>query len=235
MLTIRLKVAAGLVLVAALVLTGGTRVERAVAQEETKKDEKPEKDKDKDKDKDKGKPDDKKKDKDKKKVPVIPKRSARQATIVLPVKSQPDADTIAALEKVFGKDLKVSGEKELNVVVVQGPESVARAALQGLRNFTDAATIKRASAWLAESKAAEQDIELIKLKKADPSAVVKVIKKYVSGTLEVTEKSKARAVLIEGDREAVSKAVSLARQLDGGQHLDYGVYQLMHEIGKRKE
>jgi hypothetical protein len=179
----------------------------AVAQDE-KKDDKAEKAKE------------KAKEKDKKARPAAPSR--RTALLVLPVKEQPDAETLASLEKLFGKELKVSAEKDLNVVILQGPDSVARAALVALRKHADAAAIKKS--YSGGHAKAEQEIELVRLRKADVAAVAAAIKKHVARA-EVTEKAKSRALVIEGDREAVSQATSLARQLDG-QQLDYEVYRL---------
>jgi len=199
----------------------------AHAQDEKKDD----KDKAKSDDKDKEKKDKEKKDKEKKdkekKDKAQPKRPVRTAILVLPVKEQPDAEELAALEKVFGKDLKVTPDKDLEVIILQGSDVVARAALVALRKHADSAAIKR-TFTASQHKRAEQEIELLRLRRADPAAVAAAIKKHVGGKVEVTEKPKSRALVIEGDRDAVSQAVSLARQLDG-QQLDNEVLRLLSE------
>src|SRR5262245_3050896 len=180
-------------------------------------------------DKDKGKDKDKKapgKDKDKK-APAQPKRPTRTALLVLPVKEQPDAEALAALEKVFGKDLEVTPDKDLNVVILRGPDKVARAALVALRKHADVAAIKRAFA-ASQPRPTEEEIELVKLRRADAAAVAAAVKKHVGGKVEGTEKAKSRALVFEGEREAVNQAVSLAKQLDG-QQLDYEVQRLLSE------
>src|SRR5262245_55352177 len=86
-----------------VVLVVGTAMRPARAQDE-KKDEK---DKAKPVEKDKAKL--REKDKVKPFEPFgQPRRVNRTTVLVLPVKSQPDAETIMALEKVFGKELEIS-------------------------------------------------------------------------------------------------------------------------------
>jgi len=159
-------------------------------------------------------------------------RKDNRAVIVLPVQTIPDADTISLLGKVFGKDLNVAVEKDLKVVILRGPESQVRAAVTGLRDHVDPAALKRSLHPPSESPA--YVLEAVRLTKAEPGVVAKVVKRFIPEEVEVTEKSKYKTIIFEGERAAVDQAVSLAKQLDE-QNYRPEVYRLLLDGRRPKE
>lgn len=141
-------------------------------------------------------------------------RAGADILCVLPITKAPDADVIAALEKVFGKQLKITVDKDLKVAVLQGPDTAVAGAVQGLRDVIDT-TPPRLPDGEGERGAGGPSIDVVRLHRAKAEVVAKLVKQYVSDKVQITERPTASALIFEGDRALVEQAASLARQIDG--------------------
>lgn len=141
----------------------------------------------------------------------------RDILCVLPLAKVPDAEILAALEKVFGKQLKINVDKNLKVLILQGPEPSVTGAVQGLRDSIDISRSPEKRRDGDQPGAAGRTIEVVRLQKAKAETVAKLVKQYVSDKIEITERPNVSAVIFEGDGPLVFQAASLARQIDGQQ------------------
>ncbi len=142
----------------------------------------------------------------------------RASVCVVPLSKVPDADTVAAMEKVFGKQMKITFDKDLQVAILQGNEALVAAAVQALDDAIDRDAGRRFEGDRGrDGERPARGIDVVRLRKAAPATVVKLIKQYVSDKVEITERPDAKALIVEGDWADVTLAVSLARQLDGQQ------------------
>jgi hypothetical protein len=138
-------------------------------------------------------------------------REGRTLTCAVSLAKMPDTDTLSSLQKVFGPQLKIAVDKDLKVVILQGPERAVAGAVQGLREVIDPVAL----AQREEGPRQGRSIEVVRLRKTKSDMVAKVIKQYVSDKLEITERPAIPALIIEGDGPVVAQATLLARQLDG--------------------
>src|SRR5262245_19476738 len=102
-------------------------------------------------------------------------RGGRDILCVVPITKAPEADALAALEKVFGKQLKVAVDKDLKVVVLQGPEGSVVGAVQALRESIDTTPPPRLRDGEAAERAAGPGIDVVRLRKAKADTVTKLI------------------------------------------------------------
>lgn len=148
------------------------------------------------------------------------------ALCVVPLGKVPEADVLAALEKVFGKQLKITVDKDLKIIVLQGPDAAVAGAVQGLKDCIDTTPPAREVRRDGDSAPNSKAIDVVQLRKAKADTVTRLIKQYVSDKVEITERPNVSALIIEGDRGLVIQAAMLARQIDG---------QILHPSLRRKD
>jgi hypothetical protein len=151
----------------------------------------------------------------------------RDVIVVAPVTKMPEAELLSTLDKVFGKQLKITPDESLKIVVLQGQEVVVEAAVQAMVELIDRGreAAKRADPPRdapREGAPREGDrsppprgIDLVRLRQAKPDAVIKLVKRFLGDKVEITERPAVSALIFEGDATSVEHAASLARQLDG--------------------
>ena len=148
----------------------------------------------------------------------------RETLVVVPISKMPDADVLASLDKVFGKQLKITADKDLKVLIIQGRESIVDAAVQAVADCIDRTPPPVRRDGDAEAARSARAVQAVQLNKADPAMVIKLVKQHISDKLEIVERPSAKALIFEGDRASVEQAAKLARQHDG---------QLLHPSVRR--
>jgi hypothetical protein len=141
----------------------------------------------------------------------------RQTVCVAPLKTVPPAKMTAALNKVFGTRLQITVNDALKVVIFRGSDSAVKEGIAALKDSIDT-TRRRGEDDDDEGGRFTTSVELVRLRRVEMAPAVALIKEIVSDKLEITERSAAGAVIIEGERHLVEQAVSLLLQIDG-QHM----------------
>ncbi|MGE3806563.1 MAG: hypothetical protein AB7K24_18000 [Gemmataceae bacterium] len=141
----------------------------------------------------------------------------RETVVVVPISKMPGDDVLGAMEKVFGKNLKLMADAELKVIVLQGRASLVDAAVLALGDSIDRTRNQRGGEERGDNDGDGFSVVVVTLRNNKTAAIAGAIKKFLPNAVDVTERSSVPALILEGKRAAVEQAAQLARQLDGQQ------------------
>jgi hypothetical protein len=146
-------------------------------------------------------------------------KKAPEIVCALALKGEPAADTLTALEKVFGQRITMIRDDKLKLMIFKGEESTVKEVMSALRDSVE--PIQR----LGEVDDDDDDqpstprqaaIEVVRLRKLALDEATAIIHRLIVSTkLEIVPRSASNSLVFEGAAADVNAAASLARQLDG--------------------
>ena len=138
---------------------------------------------------------------------------ALEELCVVPITKTPDAEVLSAMKIVFGKRLTLSREyAKLGVFVLRGKRASVDQAVWALGGVVDRKRARRSTNYAGKN--ASQAIALVILRRTRCETIAKAMREILPDKLEITARSASRGLIIEGNKNLVDQAVSLARQLD---------------------